>query len=135
MAQCAFPNCRSNSVNGAYCIGHEKIMRGEKSTESKPNGARQKPIPKKSKKRIAEDKEYKRISAELGARTKPCQIQSPVCTGTAQGLDHKKGRVGKNLLDKASLVPACNACNSYCSDHPAWAAANGHSESRLAKNS
>jgi hypothetical protein len=131
--RCTFPNCRNNAVNNAYCIGHEKLMRGPQPAETKPAGKRQKPIPKKSKKRIRQDAEYKRVSAELGARTKPCQIKSPVCTGRAQGLDHKKGRVGMNLLDKTNLVPACNACNTYCSDNPAWAADNGHAVSRLAK--
>lgn len=131
--RCQFPNCRNNAVNNAYCIGHEKLMRGGQPAEAKPAGARQKPIPKKSKKRIRDEKEYNRISAELGAKTKPCAVKSPVCTGVSQGLDHSKGRVGANYLNKNSLVLCCNACNSYLSDHPAWAAANGHAVSRLAK--
>jgi|GEM_PF-2391179 len=116
-------------MESQYLINRRAIMLGQKPPEQKKQ---QKPIPKKSKKRIEQDKEYKRISKELIEKGKTkCAIKSPVCTGLAQGLDHAKGRVGKNLLDKKHLKPACNACNTYCSDNPQWAKDNCHSVSRL----
>lgn len=124
---CKFPNCNRISEKDGYCIGHTKIMRGGPTVKQPP-----KPIAKKSKKRIREDKEYKRVSKELNSRSGNCEIKSPVCTGKSEGLDHAKGRVGKNFIDKKYLKRACNACNQYCSDHPAWAADNAHAISRLA---
>lgn len=61
-----------------------------------------------------------------------CEINSPNCTRAAQGLQHMKGR-GVNLLNRKFLKRACNACNTYCEEHPQWALDHGHAVSRLNK--
>ena len=62
-----------------------------------------------------------------------CQIKSPVCTGKAQGANHKQKRSPKNMLDKKNLERSCNACNRYVETHVEWAKENGHSVSRFKK--
>ena len=128
MAQCEFPNCRSNAVNGSYCIGHAKMM-GVVKIKTTPA-----PIAKTSEKKKVELKQLKAIVGTIIEKgVTPCAINSPVCTGLAQAPEHTKGRVGKNLTDKKYLLPACNPCNGYLSDHPAWARENGFAHSRLKK--
>ncbi len=128
MAQCEFPYCRSNTVNGSYCIGHAKMM-GVVKTKTTPT-----PISKVSEKQKVKLKELKEVVKGIikKGETK-CKIKSSVCTGMAQAPEHTKGRIGKNLTDKKHLIPACNPCNGYLSDHPQWARDNGFAKSRLSK--
>jgi hypothetical protein len=66
--------------------------------------------------------------------TRPqCEINSPVCTIKAQGLDHMQKRSPNNYLLHSNLKSACNACNLYKELYPGWAEANGHSISRFKK--
>lgn len=67
------------------------------------------------------------------AENKFCELKSPVCTGTAQGLDHLQKRTEKNLMDKANLKRSCNACNQFKEDNPEWAIENGFHISRFKK--
>lgn len=97
--------------------------------------------PKKEKKRYRiqpYSKKRKQVNILYDAQSRKyrkdhpkCAINSPVCTGRTQGVNHKKGR-GRHLLDETTWEPACNPCNVYCEDHPQWAIDNGHKESRLA---
>jgi len=92
-----------------------------------------KPIARQSEKRKTEQPKYKKIVKEMLAQNPNCEIKSPVCTGKAQGLNHKQKRSPKNLLDKANLERSCNACNLYIEEHPDWAQENGHQISRFKK--
>lgn len=94
-----------------------------------------KKIPPESKKRIAEKKVYKAQVKEIIKENPNCRINSPVCTGKAQGANHKQKRSPSNYTEKDNLEGACNACNGYCETHPAWAEANGHQISRFKKRS
>ena len=124
---CAFPFCKSNSVTGPYCIGHAKMMGTEKINEPA------KKISIKSVKRKVDDKLYKKILKEVLDKNPECKIKSPVCTGKAQGFDHKQKTSPNNRLNRSNLVPACNACNLYKEVNPVWAEQNGHSVSRFKK--
>jgi len=125
---CMFPCCKYPQDRGGYCLHHAKHFAGAK---IKPAP---KPIPKESKKRAAENRKYrKEVGKELESDPR-CHINSPLCTGLAQGMNHKQKRSPKNLSLKSNLTNACNACNGYVENNPAWAAANGHQVSRFAIN-
>lgn len=50
-----------------------------------------------------------------------CQVRSPVCTGREQGVHHlcKRSQGGCDHLHNLKL--ACNPCNGFIEDQPAWA--------------
>lgn len=70
---------------------------------------------------------------ELRAKVGKCQINSPVCTGKADGVHHQQKREGKNLTDLTKKKVSCNPCNDYVEKHPQWAIKNGHSISKHKK--
>lgn len=84
-------------------------------------------IPKRSEKSKDVMKEYKPIVIEYLERpeNKDCKIKSPVCTGKATCVHHKKRR-GQNLINEKYFEPSCGPCNSYIENHVSWALANGH---------
>ena len=135
MADCKFPNCSRHAETNGFCVGH-KIYAGSSSKENtepaKPY-QRQKPLPKVSPKRKKEQRIYRKQVKTAIQKDPRCKIKSPVCTGEAQGLDHKQKRSPANFLDPNNQVPACNACNRYKEENPKWAEANGHSISRFKK--
>lgn len=93
-----------------------------------------KAIAKVSEKRKVEGREYRKIVKEMLAENKFCQVNSPVCTKIAQGLDHIQKRTPANYLDRANLQRSCNACNQYKEEHPEWAEENGKSKSKFNNN-
>lgn len=95
---------------------------------------KKKPEPPKDKSdKIKIDlKEYKKIVQEMLAIDIKCELHTPECTGTAQGLHHMKKR-GINLLNKKYLKRACNACNGYVERHPKYAIEKGLSISKFSK--
>lgn len=97
-----------------------------------PVKAAPKPIAKESKKRAAQNRKYRKDVGEAIATDPRCHINSPVCTGEAQGMNHKQKRSPDNLNKKTNLEHACNACNGYVETHPEWAKENGHQVSRFA---
>lgn len=111
----------------------------ERREKRRPNGRNGLPKERKvykiatySKKRQAVNKLYDPLAKKFREENPKCAIKSPVCTKRTQGVNHKKGR-GKYLLDVSTFEPACNACNTYCEDHPLWAIENGHKELRHTK--
>lgn len=77
-----------------------------------------------------EGRDYRARVRELGKGETPCQIQSPVCTGTAQHLHEDKTRGKSGGLDAAirkgtRLWEACDSCNSYISENQVWARERG----------
>ncbi len=94
--------------------------------------AKAKPIARKSEKRIADAKVYKKLVKEKMAASKKCEVCSPVCVIVSSGLHHKQKRSPKNLLDPNNLIRACSPCNSYIEQFPDWAIENGHTVSRFA---
>jgi len=124
---CIFPLCDRKIERDEFCFLHAKHFAGEK-VKDKP-----KPIAKESTKRKEVNKEYRKIVKEELSKDDRCKIKSPVCTGKAQGMNHKQKRSPKNLIDRKNLEGACNPCNGYCEDNPKWAKANGHQISRFKK--
>ena len=87
-------------------------------------------IPKESATRKTEKKVYKKVSKELKSKEDDCQIKSPVCVNRPTYPHHIRGRVGKRLTDKKELLRACNPCNTYIEDNPAWAKKLGFKKSK-----
>lgn len=113
-----------------YLLKRRAISQGL--AEKPPTKKEPKPIPKKSAKRIEEDKKLAKIREEMkkekGAR---CAIQSPVCLGFVQGLNHIQKTSPKNRLEKNNLELCCNPCNQFIETNRQWAEDNGHFISRF----
>lgn len=90
-------------------------------------------IPKVAEKRKATNREYAKKSGPVW-KGKLCQIRSPVCTGKAEGFNHAGGKeTMEKLLDVTNGQAACNACNGYIEQHPAWAKERGFKIKRNTK--
>jgi len=124
--QCNFPNCKSRAVNGGYCIGHAKMMGTPKPEKTKT------PIPKKSDKRIKEEREYKKIVKEMLAESNLCEMKTPDCTKIATGLQHKKRR-NANYFNRKYLIRSCDGCNGWAERNPLKALEMGIAVSVLKK--
>lgn len=112
-------------MESPYLIQRRQRLLGIIPQEEKKAG---KPIAKKSAKMKVDHKEYKKIVKEMFAEDNRCELRTPACTGTAQGLHHTKRR-GVNLLNKKYLLRACNACNGFVEADPQYALDNGLSVS------
>lgn len=122
---CSFPNCSRHPQSNGYCVGHQAFASFKQ--VKVPKG-----LNKVADKRKEEDKEYKKIVAQMASTGKKCEIKSPVCTKVMEGLHHMKKR-GKHYLDRKFLKRSCNPCNRYLEEHPDWAMENGHSVSKFKK--
>lgn len=123
---CEYPICPIHS-NTKYCIRRSVGSIIPQPVKKIYN------IPKRSKKRILEQKEYVEIVKSAIEEDNECEIKSPDCIYFADGLDHSQKRSPKNFLDKNNLKRACSPCNFYKELHPKWATKNGHSISRFKK--
>jgi hypothetical protein len=64
-----------------------------------------------------------------------CEIKSPVCTHSYQGIHHKKGKSSKELYcDKEYFMLSCNACNLYIEENSEWAYKNNFKLKRNGNN-
>jgi len=122
--QCCFFNCNRNAVGGKYCLQHERIVNGKKNPGMK----------KVSDKRAKENRTtYAQVKKIKFFNSNICELQSPVCTWIAEGLDHTQKTSPNNRTDVNNLKRSCNACNLYKETHPEWAQENGHHVSRFKK--
>lgn len=119
---CNAPGCNQRCWGGGYCKGHQYLRMDKKQAAIAPY----------SSKRVQLNKVYDKEAREFREQNPDCAINSPNCTHKTQGVHHKRGRVGKYLLDKSTWMPACNPCNSYVEANHQWAIDNGCKESRLA---
>jgi hypothetical protein len=86
-----------------------------------------------SKKRQRANRKYAEKSQPLW-RGRHCEIRAPGCTGTAQGIHHKKGKSSiELLLDERYWIPSCNHCNNWVEIYPTEAEKLGFKLSRLKK--
>lgn len=129
MATCAFPTCQRHAEKNGYCVRHSIYAQKSAPDQKKKQPTR---IRRRSKKLAAKERDYAKIVREMMAESRQCELRTPDCIGTAQGLHHMKGR-GVHLLNKKFLKRACNPCNSYVERHPAYALEHGLSVSRIKK--
>jgi len=85
-------------------------------------------IKPRSAKRAQEDKSYNAM-VKAWLHGKIC----PECGLPATEVHHKKGRIGKLLLDIRFWLPVTPDCHKKIELNPEWAKEKGYSLSRLAK--
>lgn len=95
--------------------------------KGKPSRSTAKPVSKKQAKAL---REYSKISKAFLAEHEMCEIQSPECTGKATEIHHTKGRIGALLIDTKYFMASCSCCNQYVEKHDAWARENGFKKSK-----
>jgi len=122
---CLFPNCKNFAQANGFCIGH-KWAAGEKFEAPKV-----KSIPKKSEKRVDQDRVYKKQRIKFLKKNPFCKAKLKGCSRVAEEIHHKKGRVGDNYLDEKTWVGVCRNCHNKIESEPAKAKEKGLSESRL----
>lgn len=62
------------------------------------------------------------LKEKLAAGIVGCEINSPDCTFTYEGMHHIAGKENiKKYLDPNNMLMSCNACNLYVETHPEWA--------------
>ena len=91
------------------CQRHYWQFRSTKWKKSEPK--ERKPIPKFSKKREKENREYtiKRLQFLAQPENLRCFIDG--CNNKADTIEHSAGRIGKNFLDVTTWRPCCNFHN------------------------
>jgi hypothetical protein len=118
---CKVPGCRNE--NKPYCRLHNIGISVKK--QPTPIAARSKKLSEVMK------KEYVPQVKEMVKAGTPCKVNSPVCTGKAQGFHHLQGKDGELLTNKKKKVPCCNPCNGFIERNDAWARANGFKLSKF----
>lgn len=95
--------------NTDYCATHNHKFRKSARTATKPPKKR-KAIPRVSRKRKEENKEYA-ASAEQWFKDNPkCKAKLEGCTGETEHRHHLAGR-GVRLNAKETFLPVCSSCH------------------------
>lgn len=118
---CIVHNCSNPRFAKGYCKWHQ-ILR----TDKKPTG-----IKKVSEKRQGENKVYSTLRKVFLESHPTCQAQLPRCTGKANQIHHKKGKIGKLYLDIWHFLAICDNCHKWIELNPTLAQELGLSEKRL----
>lgn len=105
-----------------YLISRRRAMLDGKPATEKPKPA---PIAKLCDKRKELQKVYVKLVKEMLKENPLCEMKTPVCTGKAQGLQHKQKRSEKNLCDRNNLLRSCNACNLFVEENPLYGIEHG----------
>lgn len=90
-----------------------------------------KPIPRISKKRQKEIREYSKERKKFLSEGDKCEAGLPGCTITATDVHHMRGRAGGNFLNRESWIKVCRSCHIRIEQSPLMAKKLGLSESRL----
>lgn len=103
------PKALEQSLIAGKCKFHYWQFRSTKWKKSEPK--ERKPIPKFSKKREKENREYtiKRLQFLAQPENLRCFIEG--CNNKADTIEHSAGRIGKNFLDVTTWRPCCNFHN------------------------
>lgn len=119
--KCSWSICNSERIyRDGYCYDHWRLTGGKDVPKKKE------PIKKISDKRKPLQKEYKKLVREMLGTNNKCEVKSPVCSGIAQGLNHKEKRSERNLTNPNNVERCCNACNLFIETNIDWALENGH---------
>jgi hypothetical protein len=91
-----------------------------------------KPIAPRSQKRSLEEKLYS-LRRKVFLQNHPmCEANiQGVCRGVASECHHKKGRIGKDLLDELNWLALCHNCHEYVERERTWALEMGFSIKRI----
>ena len=99
---------------------------------NKQNKPTKKPIAPRSQKRSLEENLYS-LRRKVFLQNHPmCEAHiQGICTGQATEIHHKKGRVGKDLLDELNWLALCHSCHEYVENHREFAMEKGFSIKRI----
>lgn len=123
--QCAFPNCKSNSVTGPYCIGHAKLM-GHKEPAKDKNK-----IPLQGEKLKKDSRTHAQIKKDYLKQHPICECGRKGCKQEkAVDIHHMKGR-GAFLNVEEFFLAVSRSCHLWIEAHPIQAKELGLSVSRL----
>jgi hypothetical protein len=86
-------------------------------------------IPKVSKKRQRQNREYLQARREYLFHNPTCNVQG--CSKDAVEIHHKAGRENERLVDPSNFLGVCSAHHRMIELAPEWAKENGYSNSRL----
>lgn len=84
-----------------------------------------------STKRSRENRKYLKEREKFLSERQECEAGLSGCTFVATECHHKKGRIGKNLLDRSTWLPVCRNCHDIIENEPEMAKEKGFSKSRL----
>jgi hypothetical protein len=88
-------------------------------------------IPKRSKKRVSEEAEYSKRRKLFLLANPVCQAHLPTCSSQATEIHHKRGKIGRDLIDMTNFLAVCRQCHHIIETKPILAKELGFSESRL----
>lgn len=98
----------------------------------KPTSHHKQPIPRRSRKRAAQERNYLTLRKDFLLSSQHCQAQLPgICTHIATDVHHKRGRIGSLLTDTAHWLAVCRPCHQWIETNPKEAKETGFSENRL----
>ena len=95
----------------------------------KKEAKKRKPIPKKSAKRVDEEKVYRKERDRYLKSFQMCEVKG--CPSFALDIHHKKGRIGSLLTDSNYFMGVCRSCHKVIEENPVWAKEKGYSLDRL----
>lgn len=121
--------------NTEYCGTHNLMLRKQERNKNKEKKVYALPkttkkIKHRSDKRAAEERVYNKIVGPW-KEGKTCGVKG--CEAPCTENHHKRGRIGKLLLDIRWWFPACHDHHVYINEHPDWALENEYSLPRLEK--
>lgn len=124
-----------DDINEAYGIKDKPVKENAKPSQpvpAKKNAkAGKKPLNKKSSKKKAVDKELKKLAPIFLAKHPNCEIKSPVCTGAATIVHHRKGRGKVDVTNVKTFVASCPPCNGWVESNDKKARDQGHKVSKF----
>ncbi len=121
---CKAPGCKWFVFADGYCNNHQYL---------REDYQRPAYIAPYSKNRSKVNRIYDKLAAAFKLERPYCELRiEGVCTGTTEGVHHKRGR-GRWLLAVFTWLGACNACNGWCDRNHAKAQELGFLEDRLKK--
>lgn len=125
------PPGTENYLTAKRCEHHYKIHRALINAEKNKDKVKppQKPIARRSKKRIVQELQYNAdVKVFLG------KTENKICPVTGQQTNqvhHKKGRIGDLLNDQRFWLAVSPKGHSMIENNPEWAKENGYSLNRL----
>lgn len=86
---------------------------------------------KKSANKRAVDRELKKLVPIFLEKHPECEIKSPVCTGEATIVHHRKGRGKVDVTNVKTFVASCPPCNGWVEANDKKARDQGHKVSKF----
>jgi hypothetical protein len=110
---CSIPECQNIPERNGICSSHNRAARKAESDALKPKKVYR--IPKRSDKKIEDDKVYSKLRKEYLIENPICQIRLQCCTFTATEIHHTESR-GIRINKVESFLSSCPECHRFLHD-------------------